>query len=74
MPSSISSGDLGDGVEALVGYAYLKEIMSIEEMVELIEEDMKHLSYEELSYRSSERTLMAVAFERIILEIVSRLS
>ena len=28
MPSSVSSGDLGDGAEALIGHAYLKNILT----------------------------------------------
>jgi len=74
MPSSVSSGDLGDGVEALVGYAYLENILTIDEMVEIIDKEMQKKSIEELSYRSNERVLMAIVFEKILLEIVDRMS
>ena len=33
MPSSSSSGKLGDGIEALIGYVYLNNIMSLEEEI-----------------------------------------
>ena len=71
MPSSVSSGDLGDGVEALVGFAYLEGIMTIEEMVAIIEDELQAHTLEELSYRRNERILMANVFERILLEIVA---
>ena len=74
MPSSISSGDLGDGVEALIGHAFLIKIMTIDEMVEIIVSVMQTKKLEEISYRSNERLLMAEAFEKILLEIVERMS
>lgn len=74
MPSSVSSGDLGDGAEALIGHAYLKKIMTIDEMVALLISVMQTKTLEEISYRSNERLLMAEAFEKVLLEIVERMS
>lgn len=74
MPSSVSSGDLGDGAEALIGHAYLKNILTIDEMVEIIISVMQAKTLEEISYRSNERLLMTEAFEKLLLEIVERMS
>ncbi|MHA1557882.1 MAG: ribonuclease III family protein [Candidatus Heimdallarchaeota archaeon] len=74
MPSSVSAGDLGDGAEALIGHAFLKKIMTIDEMVEIIKVVMQTKTLEEVSYRSNERLLMAEAFEKVLVEIVKRMS
>ncbi len=74
MPSSVSAGDLGDGAEALIGHAFLKKIMTIDEMVKIIKAVMQTKTLEEVSYRSNERLLMAEAFEKVLVEIVKRMS
>ncbi|MHA1156031.1 MAG: ribonuclease III family protein [Candidatus Heimdallarchaeota archaeon] len=74
MPSSVSAGDLGDGAEALIGHAFLKEIMTIDEMVKIIKAVIQTKTLEEVSYRSNERLLMAEAFEKVLVEIVKRMS
>ena len=74
MPSSISSGDIGDGAEALVGYAYLEELMTIEEMVEIIYPVIDEHSEENYIPRKEERNAMMKSFELLLLEIIIRFS
>ncbi len=73
MQSSASSGDLGDGVEALVGYAYLNEIMSIEEMVTLLVSSLETIPKKDLVERSKEKGNMIISFIKIVEEIIDRL-
>ncbi|MBN1328753.1 MAG: hypothetical protein JXA54_04695 [Candidatus Heimdallarchaeota archaeon] len=73
MQSSSSSGDLGDGAEALLGYAYLKEIMNIEEMVILVISYLETVPKENLVDRSKERENMTNSFVRLIEEITERI-
>lgn len=73
MPSNSSSGDLGDGAEALIGYASLNNIMSIDGMVEIVQNKMKIRTLEEISYRSNEKKLMAEVFEELLIEIVEKM-
>ncbi|HUT80823.1 MAG TPA: ribonuclease III family protein [Candidatus Bathyarchaeia archaeon] len=73
MQSSSSSGDLGDGTEALLGYAYLNEIMTIEEMVALIISYLETVPKENLIERSKERENMIESFVKIVEEIIERI-
>lgn len=73
LPSSSSSGDLGDGAEALIGHAFLNKIITIDAMEEIIIKKMKAQTLEEISYRSNEKKLMAEVFEEILLEIIEKM-
>lgn len=74
MPSSSSSGDIGDGAEALVGYAYLNEILTVEEMVAIIMPSIKELSEEQELTRKNEKEAMVKSFECLLNEILSRIN
>ena len=72
MRSSLSAGEIGDGAEALIGYAYLNDIMTIDEMVERIcgyLEDTK----EELQNRKWERENMIYSIAIVLDEIKVRI-
>ena len=73
MPSNSSSGDLGDGVEALVGYGYLHNLISIDEIIEIVESILKEPDFAELGNRKIEREAMTVAFKKVIIEIIERM-
>ncbi|HUU79646.1 MAG TPA: ribonuclease III family protein [candidate division Zixibacteria bacterium] len=72
MPSSSSAGDLGDGAEALIGYAYLNEIISIEEMVELILPLFEEIKEVDFTSKGIERNLMISTFTMLLIEIINR--
>ena len=74
MPSSSSAGDLGDGIEALIGYVYLQEIMSLEEMTTTITSYLRGIDVELLEDRSIDRDLMTESFKALIKEIITRLT
>jgi hypothetical protein len=74
MPSSSSAGNLGDGIEALIGYAYLHDIMSLKEMTTTISSYLKNIDEQLLEDRSAERELMTESFIILIKEIIDRLT
>jgi hypothetical protein len=74
MPSSSSAGILGDGIEALIGYVYLEEIMTIDEMVAILFEYLQTIDKEQLEGRSSERLVMIKSFVRLVEIIIQKLS
>ncbi|NHJ40486.1 MAG: hypothetical protein FK731_10680 [Asgard group archaeon] len=74
MPSSISSGKLGDGVEALIGYVYLNNVMSLEEMLNILTIYFDKLDKKTLEDRVSDRQIMTESFSLLINEIVIKLT
>jgi len=74
MPSSSSSGDIGDGVEALIGYAYLNDLMTINEMVVKLQDYLATVPKEQLTERKFERTNMAESFIVLVEELKVRIS
>jgi hypothetical protein len=74
MPSSSSAGNLGDGIEALIGHAYLHDVMSLEEMTTVIARYLGNVDVELLEDRSNERELMTESFIVLINEIITRLT
>ena len=73
MPSSSSAGTLGDGIEALIGHAFLKKIMTIEEMVTIIIIYLQTVEKEQLEDRNNERILMIESFTKLIEKIIARI-
>jgi hypothetical protein len=73
MPSSSPAGVLGDGVEALIGYVYLEEIMTLEEMTSIITNYLESKETEMLDDRKYERDLMVESFTKLLMEIMNRL-
>lgn len=73
MPSSSSTGNLGDGIEALIGYVYLHDIMDLEGMTKVITNYLENLDVKLLEDRSFDRQLMTESFSLLIKEIISRL-
>lgn len=73
MPSRITSGQIGDGAEALIGHAFLEEILAIEEMVALIEEIISPINEAGEQLKYLERDLMIVAFVKLLEEIVTKI-
>ncbi|MGC9778069.1 MAG: hypothetical protein HZR80_02380 [Candidatus Heimdallarchaeota archaeon] len=73
MPSNSSSGDLGDGVEALIGYGYLHGLITIDELTEIVESTLKRSDFADLSDRKVEREAMIEAFKKAMLEIMERM-
>ena len=73
MPSNSSSGDLGDGVEALIGYGYLHGLITIDELTEIVESILKQSDFADLSDRKVEREAMIEAFKKVMLEIMERM-
>ncbi|NHJ84342.1 MAG: hypothetical protein FK734_02705 [Asgard group archaeon] len=73
MPSSLNSGELGDGVEALIGYTYMNKIMTIDEFKAIINRIISKVALPEFEKRSREREIIALAFKEILAEIISRL-
>lgn len=57
MKSSASAGDIGDGAEALIGYTYLNDLMTIEEMTEIISNYLENTK-DDLQDRKWERENM----------------
>ncbi|NHK32106.1 MAG: hypothetical protein FK730_12185 [Asgard group archaeon] len=74
MPSSSSAGNLSDGIEALIGYVYLHDIMSLEEMMTVITSYLGNVDVKLLEERSNERELMTESFIVLIKEIITRLT
>ncbi|MBD3193108.1 MAG: hypothetical protein GF308_20910 [Candidatus Heimdallarchaeota archaeon] len=74
MPSSSSSGDLGDGAEALIGFAFLEELMDLEEMTEIIQEIWETESPQAFSSRKKEKRFMIECFTSLLLEIKERVA
>ena len=74
MPSSSSAGNLGDGIEALIGYVYLHDIMSLEEMTSIIASYFGNVDEKLLEDRSNEREFMTESFIVLIKEIITRLT
>jgi hypothetical protein len=74
MPSSSSAGDLGDGIEALIGYVYLHDIMSLEEMTTVMSSYLGNIDDELLEDRSIEREIMTESFRVLVNEIITRLT
>ncbi|MEA2070077.1 MAG: ribonuclease III family protein [Asgard group archaeon] len=72
MPSSVSAGILGDGVEALIGYVYLEKICTIQELINLLEASLKEKS-SMLKKRKQEKILMKNAFQKVLEYILKKL-
>jgi hypothetical protein len=72
LPSSISSGEIGDGAEALIGYVYLKKLYSIEKMVDVLVKDLLPLTKEEHS-KKLEKELMVNAFVSLLKELTIKI-
>jgi hypothetical protein len=73
MPSRISSGQVGDGAEALVGHAFLEELFSIEEMTIIIEEIIAPINQNGEQPKYLERDLTINAFVKLLNEIVAKI-
>ncbi|MFW9923831.1 MAG: ribonuclease III family protein [Candidatus Thorarchaeota archaeon] len=73
MPSSSSAGDIGDGAEALVGYAYLNDLLTLKEMELIIMKIMVEKGFNENYTRNQEREIMQLSFEKLIEEILQRI-
>jgi hypothetical protein len=71
MPNSLNAGELGDGVEAIVGYFYLNKLLSIEEMKNILSKELEPYNEEAYSSYSKERKIMAVAFYKLLLELLN---
>jgi len=72
LQSSITSGQIADGAEALIGHAFLEELLTLEEMVAMIEEVIAPINQEGEQPKYLERDLMIIAFVKLLEEIVSK--
>ena len=73
MPSNITSGQIGDGAEALIGHAFLENILTIEEMAVTIEEEISPINQEGEQPRNLEKELMVTAFVKLLEKIVAKI-
>lgn len=74
MPSNSSSGDLGDGAEALIGFAFLEELIDLQEMVKIIQNTRKTKCPQAFSSRKNEKRFMITCFTSLLLEIKGRVA
>ena len=73
LPSNITTGEIGDGAEALIGYAYLNKIMSIEDYVSQISSILTEYPPIDFENRNREREIITIAFKGVVKEIVERI-
>jgi len=74
MPSNSSGGDLADGAEALIGYCYLNNLFSLEELISKLESFLRDYDKEKLTDRKFERIIMTESFRKLLEEIKQRLT
>ena len=74
MPSNSSSGDLADGAEALIGYCYLNNLFSLEELIAKLESILRAYTKEKLTERKFEKEIMTESFGKLLEEIKQRLT
>ena len=73
MPSSISTGKIGDGVEALIGFSILEKILSIDDLIIIIEPIIKEYQKNIEIDRKIEREVMIKSFEDVINQILKKI-
>ncbi|MHA1125619.1 MAG: ribonuclease III family protein [Candidatus Heimdallarchaeota archaeon] len=73
MPSRITTGQIGDGAEALIGHAFLEKILTIEKMTTTIEEIIAPINQTGEQPKYLERDLMIAAFVKLLESIVAKI-
>lgn len=73
LQSNIATGEIADGAEALIGYAYLNKIMSVDDYVEKISAILQDIPITDFENRSREKELITLAFKEVLKEIIVRM-
>jgi hypothetical protein len=68
MPSNITSGQIGDGAEALIGYVYLEGHLTVDKIIDLLVKELKEKNGALFNTRKERRIMMEV-FLALILRI-----
>lgn len=67
-----NKGDMGDVVEALIAFTYLEQLVSIEEIINTLKQELEELSFSSETNPLAEKDYAAFAFQKLIELVLER--